>query len=86
MHANGVGHYKLVVVFFIFGRRFRSFGVQELEYYFSCRQDLFSHVDQLCCFDLDDSATKVTMSRALDHARRMFMVLQVVCACQALMF
>ncbi len=57
--------------------RLNAFGPAELEWFFSCRQDLFSHVDQLCCFDLDDSATKVTLTRAIDHARRMFVTLQV---------
>jgi hypothetical protein len=56
--------------------RFNGFGAAELEWYFSCRQDLFTHVDHLCCFDLDDSATKVTITRALDHLRRMFVILQ----------
>ena len=57
--------------------RFNGYGAAELDWFFSCRQDLFSHVDQLCCFDLDDSATKVTITRALDHTRRMFVILQV---------
>ena len=57
--------------------RLNAFGPAELEWFFSCRQDLFTHVDQLCCFDLDDSATKVTMTRAIDHTRRMFVTLQV---------
>jgi hypothetical protein len=59
--------------------RFKAYGAAELDWFFSCRQDLFTHVDQLCCFDLDDSATKVTTTRALDHIRRMFVTLQVGC-------